>query len=43
MGRFEFSIDPTWKEKFLNGLDDIAITLEHLDAIMAYETKIESK
>ncbi|EUJ54334.1 3-isopropylmalate dehydratase small subunit [Listeria fleischmannii] len=43
VGRFEFSIDPTWKEKFLNGLDDIAITLEHLDAIMAYETKIESK
>ncbi|WP_088809592.1 MULTISPECIES: 3-isopropylmalate dehydratase small subunit [Listeria] len=43
VGQFSFTIDPTWKEKFLNGLDDIAITLEHLDAILAYEEKIETK
>ncbi len=43
VGQFSFAIDLTWKEKFLNGLDDIAITLEHLDAILAYEEKMETK
>ncbi len=27
------------KNKFINGLDDIAITFEHIDAIKAYEQK----
>ncbi|MBN9923186.1 3-isopropylmalate dehydratase small subunit, partial [Listeria monocytogenes] len=32
----------TWKNKFINGLDDIAITFEHIDAIKAYEQKVDS-
>ncbi|MGM0213498.1 3-isopropylmalate dehydratase small subunit [Enterococcus sp. AZ109] len=37
---YEFPIDPTWKHKLVNGLDDIAITLAHEDAITAYEAKM---
>lgn len=30
---FEFKIDETWKNKLVNGLDDIAITLQYEDLI----------
>lgn len=36
-GNFEFSIDPVWKEKLLNGLDDIAITMKYENDIEKYE------
>lgn len=35
---FDFEIDETWKNKLVNGLDDIALTLQYEDAIKAYET-----
>ena len=34
---FSFNIDQTAKYKLVNGLDDIGITLQHLDAIKKYE------
>ncbi|MGL9729040.1 3-isopropylmalate dehydratase small subunit [Enterococcus sp. DIV0756] len=34
---YAFQIDPTWKEKLVNGLDDISITLQYEEAITAYE------
>ena len=37
---YAFQIDPTWKEKLANGLDDISITLQYEDEITAYEEKI---
>lgn len=37
-----FSVDPFRKHCLLNGLDDIGLTLEHKDAIDAYETKRQS-
>ena len=33
-----FPIDPQTQHRFLNGLDDIGITLSHADAISAYES-----
>lgn len=39
---FPFEIDPLWKDKFINGLDDIAITMGYEDQIEAYEAKIPS-
>ena len=36
---FNFQIDETWKHKLVNGLDDIAITLEYEDLIEQYENK----
>ena len=36
-GRASFDIDPQIKHRLLNGLDDIALTLEQGDAIDAYE------
>jgi 3-isopropylmalate/(R)-2-methylmalate dehydratase small subunit len=36
-GRASFEIDPEIKHRLLNGLDDIALTLEQDDAISAYE------
>ncbi|MDO5660602.1 MAG: 3-isopropylmalate dehydratase small subunit, partial [Staphylococcus xylosus] len=30
---FDFEIDETWKNKLVNGLDDIALTLQYEDAI----------
>jgi 3-isopropylmalate/(R)-2-methylmalate dehydratase small subunit len=33
-----FELDATTRHKLLNGLDDIALTLQHEDAIVAYET-----
>ena len=38
--QFHFEIDPLWKHKFINGLDDIAITMGYEDQIEAYEAKI---
>jgi len=35
--RFSFEVDPFRKRCLLEGLDDIGLTLEHLDAIRAYE------
>ncbi len=37
---FHFDIDPLWKHKFVNGLDDIAITMQYEDQIDAYEAAI---
>ena len=34
-----FDIDPARKHRLLNGLDDIALTLRHAEAIKAYEAK----
>lgn len=36
---FNFQIDETWKHKLVNGLDDIAITLEYEDLIEQYKNK----
>lgn len=36
---FHFSIDDEWRHKLLHGIDDITQTMEHLDAINAYEAK----
>ena len=36
-GSASFDIDPQIKYRLLNGLDDIALTLEQDDAIGAYE------
>ena len=35
---FHFVIDETWKNKLVNGLDDVAVTLQYEDEIQAYET-----
>jgi 3-isopropylmalate/(R)-2-methylmalate dehydratase small subunit len=40
-GTARFEIDPETKHRLLNGLDDIALTLEQDDAIAAYETDRE--
>lgn len=37
-----FEIDPHTKHCLLNGLDDIALTLEHVDSIAAHERSRES-
>lgn len=39
---YNFEIDPTWKNKFIEGLDDIAITMQYIDNITAYEAKINT-
>ena len=36
---FHFDIDPFRKQCILNGLDDIGLTLQHAEAIRAFETK----
>jgi 3-isopropylmalate/(R)-2-methylmalate dehydratase small subunit len=40
-GSANFEIDPNIKHRLLNGLDDIALTLEQGDAIAAYESERE--
>ena len=40
-GSAQFEIDPQLKHRLLNGLDDIALTLEQDDAIAAYERNRE--
>lgn len=37
--RIPFEIEPTRKHRLLNGLDDIGLTLQHADAIHAYEER----
>ena len=37
--RIPFDIEPTRKHRLLNGLDDIGLTLQHADAIHAYEER----
>lgn len=37
---YAFEIDATWKNKLVNGLDDIAISLTHDKEIAAYEANI---
>jgi 3-isopropylmalate/(R)-2-methylmalate dehydratase small subunit len=39
--RVAFEIDPEIKHRLLNGLDDIALTLQQEDAIAAYESERE--
>lgn len=39
---FHFDIDPLWKHKFVNGLDDIGITMNYEQQIEDYEAKIPS-
>ncbi|KAF1300518.1 3-isopropylmalate dehydratase small subunit [Enterococcus sp. JM9B] len=41
-GEFPFDFDPDWKEKLVNGLDDISITLTYAEKIDAYEKTIPS-
>jgi len=36
---FGFEVEPHRKHRLLNGLDDIGLTLEHAEAIRAFETK----
>lgn len=36
---FRFEVDAERKHRLLNGLDDIGITLQHVDAIRAYEQR----
>lgn len=38
-GVYEFEIDPIWKHKLVNGLDDIGITMQSEALITAYEKK----
>ena len=40
-GRASFEIDPDTKHRLLNGLDDIALTLQQGDALTAYEQQRE--
>ena len=37
---FSFEIDPLWKHKFINGLDDIAITMSYEEQIADFEKQI---
>ncbi|MGH2319695.1 3-isopropylmalate dehydratase small subunit [Planococcus sp. SE5232] len=37
--RYEFDIDPYWKEMLLKGWDEIALTFQYDDYIAAYEEK----
>ena len=36
---FHFEIDPVVKSRLLHGLDDIGLTLQHVDAIQAFELR----
>lgn len=42
VGNFSFDFDHDWKEKLVNGLDDISITMTYEDKIAAYEKTIPS-
>jgi 3-isopropylmalate/(R)-2-methylmalate dehydratase small subunit len=41
--RYKFDIEPSRKEKLLNGLDDISITERYEDAMKAYEAKLAAE
>ena len=36
---FKFEVDPFRKHCLINGLDDIGLTLQHVDEIKAYEAR----
>ena len=36
---FDFAIDPTRKQRLLEGLDDVGVTLTHLESIEAFEAE----
>ena len=38
--RFHFTIEKMWKEKLLNGLDEISITMQYEREIEEYEREI---
>ncbi|WP_311408208.1 3-isopropylmalate dehydratase small subunit [Liquorilactobacillus uvarum] len=40
--KFNFKIDSTWKQKFINGTDDIDITLNYSDKISKFENSMPS-
>ena len=40
---FHFEIDPVVKERLVHGLDDIGLTLKHVEAISAFEAKHNSQ
>lgn len=40
---FHFDVDPTVKENLLRGLDDIALTLEHAEAIAVFEQQHDTQ
>ena len=40
---YKFNIEPSRKERMLEGLDDIAITARYKDAMTAYEKRIEAE
>lgn len=42
VGTYSFDIDPMWKNKLINGLDDIAVTLADEPKLTAYEATIPS-
>ena len=39
LGDFAFAIDATWKDKLINGLDDIGITEQYEEQIADYEAR----
>ena len=39
--KIKFEIDPFKKKCLLNGLDDIALSLEKIEKISSYENKVE--
>ena len=41
--QYKFEIEPSRKERMLEGLDDIAITERYKDAMAAYESKLEAE
>ena len=36
MGAFEFELDPVWRQKLINGWDDVDLTLAHGEEISAF-------
>ena len=40
MHRFHFTIEKMWKEKLLNGLDEISITMQYEQEIKSMKRKV---
>ncbi|KRM96190.1 isopropylmalate isomerase small subunit [Liquorilactobacillus aquaticus DSM 21051] len=40
--KYHFDIDSTWKKKFINGTDDIDVTLDYSDKISEFENSMPS-
>ncbi|GAJ27344.1 3-isopropylmalate dehydratase [Liquorilactobacillus sucicola DSM 21376 = JCM 15457] len=40
--KYHFDIDSTWKQKFINGTDDIDVTLNYSDKITEFENSLPS-